>query len=216
MAEARIDKFNLNPFLDGPTEFLTKHMALELLTVKQFKVIFGEFIDAYKRMDYPIRALPAIRIYNETWNKEADSGWILGEVLVDIIFPASIRRGQTQTLQDTVSAALCQQFRRPTFFLRLCDLVPGLNQLGKTVNVDKSLGFEWGEDIVPLTQIRLNFRLDLRVWDDYLEQQNRTKDEPFEQTLGDLETIETEIRGLRDDLTTVEATVSIDQTIEEE
>jgi len=203
MAE-RIDKINLklgqpNPYIDGPAEFLVKSLREQLLQVEEFKLIFGDFMDAYKRMDYPLVALPALRMYNETFTKDFESWFIDGDITLDVLFPANVRRDQLQQFQDTLSSALLQQFRRPTFFESMCELVPGLNELGKRFSVDKSLGFEWGEAIVPLTQIRLNFRIDLRKWDDYLESTNRTKDDPFKRTLGDLKLLAGVIQGLLDD-----------------
>jgi hypothetical protein len=91
-------------------------------------------------------------------------------------------------------------------------LVPGLNELGKTFSVDKSMGFEWGDNVVPLTQIRVNFRINLEQWDLYLERTNRTKDSPFEETLANLERIVSTVQALRDD-SSQELTVGIDQKV---
>ena len=201
-------------FYNGPAEFLVDKMAKRLVEVSQFAKIFGDNIDGYKRMDYSIRALPAIRLYNDNYIKDYESWFINGDIKCDLILPANLRRQETQQIQDTLSAAVVQQFRRPAFFASLCEQVPGLNELGKRVTVDKSLGFEWDETEVPLTQITLNFRLDLRQWDNYLEQTNRTKDSPFVGVLADLEKIVTTIQGLRDDNETVETEIGVTQTIE--
>lgn len=212
----KLRRFKANPFLDGPTEFLIKCIADEINNVPQFSAIFLNFIDPYMRMDYPVRALPALRIYNKSWTKDAESWFINGDVTLDCIWPPSIRREETQSLPDTVSSALCQQFRRPTFFNTLVERVPGLNELGKVFGVEKSLGFEWQDALVPLTQITVNFRLDLRVWDKYLEQTNRTKDSPFAEVLGNLESIATVIKALRDDETTdVQLGLVVDTTPED-
>lgn len=211
----RINKLDSNPFLDGPAEFLVKSIAQRLLAVPQFAKIFGDSIDCYKRMDYSIRGLPAMRVYNNQFVKDYESWFINGSVTLDLILPASLRRQELQQVQDTLSAAVVQQFRRPGFFAALEGDVPGLNELGKRVEVDKSLGFEWGEQIVPLTQITLNFRLDLRKWDDYLEAQNRTKDSPFEETLGDLEKLYGVIEGLKSDSSQVQVAVETDFNLED-
>lgn len=204
------------PFVNGPVEFLVQNVARKIKEVTQWKAIFYDQIDPYKRMDYSIRSLPALRIYNDVANKEFESWFIEGDLKADIILPAVLRRNELQQIQDTLSMALLQQFRRPTFFSELCTAVPGLNELGKRFGVDKSLGFEWGESWVPLTQITINFRLDLRVWDDYLEQTDRTKDSPFETVLGTLETVATTIQGLKDDNETTEVETELEQTIENE
>ena len=100
----------------------------------------------------------------------------------------------------------------------MCDRVPGLNELGKTVNVDKSLCFDWNEDLAPLTEITLNFRIDLREWDAYVESDDRTKGTPFERTLGDLELIAATINGLKEneleDPDTVELSLEVPTTEE--
>lgn len=192
----RIDKLTPNVFLDGPAEFLAKQICADLLKVNQWKLIFGDRIDPYRRMDYSQRDFPALRIYDLGWLKENESWFITGNLYFDIILPASIRRSETQQIPATLCAALVQQLRRPTFFETLVTEVPGLNELGKTMNIDKSLAFEWGEDELPLTQLSVNFRLDLRAWDSYLETQSRTKDDPFERTLDTLTAIGVTIQGL--------------------
>lgn len=188
-------------FLDGPTEFLVSSIAAKLSATSQWKALFGDSIYPYLRMDFSIRELPGLRIYNQTFTKTGEDWFIEGDVKIDVIFPASIRRDETQQLQDTITAALLQQFREPTFFEELGVLVPGLNELGKIFSVDKSLGFDWGQQIVPMTQVTINFKIDLRQWDRYLEETYRTKDSPFVKVLGDLNSLITTIEGLRDDMT---------------
>lgn len=201
-----------NLFLTGPAEFLCKSVTDALLQIDVWKKIFGDYIDPYKRMDYPIRALPALRVYNNNFVKEFESWFIVGDIICDLIFPANIRRKETEQLPDSITAALLQQFRSPTFFQGICDITPGLNELGKRFDVDKSLAFEWEDGLVPLTQVSLNFRIDLRQWDLYLESDNRTKETPFERPLGNLEQIVTTIQGLRDD-DSVDITVGADQRV---
>lgn len=195
----RIDSLAKNPFLDGPAEFLVKTVVDEIGKVPQWKLLFGDQIDPYLRMDYGLRALPALRVYNRVWRKTSDNAWIVGDLLADVIFPASRRRAELQQVQDTVSAALLQQFRRNPFFAVCLAGCPGLNELGREISCDKSLGFLYGDDVVPLTQLTINFRLDLRKWDDYLEQTNRVSDDPFEETLANLTKIVTTIKALTTD-----------------
>lgn len=190
-----------NLYITGPVEFLCKNIADALKEEEVWKLLFGEYVDPYKRMDYPIRGVPALRIYNNQYLKAFESWFVEGDIIADIIFPASLRRTELQQIPQTVSSALLQQFRRPTFFENLCAKVPGLNELGKRFDVDKGLAFETdkSEELLPLTQITLNFRLDLRQWDAYLESDNRTKDDPFVRTLADLKKIVSTIQGLDDD-----------------
>lgn len=186
-------------FFDGPGEFLAREIVTRLKVGDPWKTLFGDAIDAYQRMDYSERAFPALRIYDRGYTKEFDSWFINGDIFIDLIWPPSIRRRETQQLPDTVASALLQQFRRPGFFAELCGAVPGLNELGKRFSVDKSLGFEWKDGVIPLTQITVNFRVDLREWDRYLERTDRTKDSPFEVAIGDLRRMVSEIQGLHDD-----------------
>lgn len=203
-------------FISGPAEYLAEKVAVAIAAVPQFALVFGPRIDAYNRIDYSTRELPALRIYNNTFIKEYESWFIHGELLLDIIFPPSLRREMEQKYQDVLVSALCQQFRRPTFFADMCAQVPGLNELGKEFSADKSLGFQRGtSEQTPLTQIRLNFRIDLRQWDLFLEGDERTKDTPFERILGRLEIVHTLIDGQRDDGNT-EETVESQQTLQEE
>jgi len=205
-------------FLTGPAEFLCLSIAEQLRIDPVWSVLFGggDFIDGYKRMDYSMRALPAIRIYNDNFKKDFESWFINGYIKIDLIFPANIRRKETQQIPDTICAALLQQFRRQSFFNAISARVPGLNELGKVVDCDKALAFEWQEDmLVPLIQCMVNFKLDLRAWDDYMESDYRTKDEPFSRPLGDLESLFTTIQALRDD-GSEELIVSSEQVIEQD
>jgi len=194
----KLDSLKDDPFVSGPLEFVCSKIA-EVMRASEFRVLFGTSVDSYQRMDYSMRELPALRIYNQQLTKEFESWFIEGDVLIDCIFPASVRRNEIQQIQDTVSAALLQQFRRPSMFDAVASGVPGLNELGKTFSMDKALGFEFGDQAVPLTQIRANVRLDLRQWDLYLEETDRTKDPPFEAILGALQTFKTQVDATTDE-----------------
>src|ERR1019366_3303506 len=149
----RLDTLTPQLFLDGPTEFLVKTVAAQMAAVPQFKKLFGDSIAAYERLDFSERELPALRVYNLAFQKTSDDGFITGDLKLDIIWPAQIRRVELQQYPDTITSALIQQFRRVSFFQACQAQVPGLNQLGFNLSVNKELGFEWGDNIVPLTQI---------------------------------------------------------------
>lgn len=204
-------------FISGPAEYLAKKVVEELKKEPKWVEIFGDAIESYDRMDFSTRDLPALRVYEKGYVKQYESWFIDGDLLIDMILPASLRRDELQYIQDTLSSALLQQFRREPFFEALLAKLPGLNEMGKTFTVDKSLGFEFGGDsgeIVPLTQIRLNFRIDLRIWDDFLADDFRTKEDPFKRTLGELKRVVTIIQGLKDNKT-IDPELGIDQNIEE-
>ena len=200
-------------FITSPGEFLCVQSARILQESPSWRALFGDNIDPYKRMDYSQRSLPALRIYNDAYDKQSESWFIDGDLVIDMILPPSLRRSDLQQIPDTISSALLQQFRRVDFFNAVSAVVPALNELGKKFHVEKALAFEWNEDLVPLVQIRVNFKIDLRIWDSYLESDYRTKDDPFERTLGDLRTIATTIQGLNDD-DTVNVSIPFDTSIE--
>lgn len=198
-AKDLIDKLKINPFIDGPTEALVKSVVQLIAGVREFCYIFGENIDGYERTDYSERQLPALRVYNRTYRKEHESHYINGELCLDVVYPADLRREELQRFQDVVTSALLQQFRRPNYFASALALVPGLNELGKTFDVDKTLGLALDDGWVPLSQTKANFRIDLKMWDAYLESTGREKDDPFNVTLKDLRTIATQILPKLDD-----------------
>lgn len=198
-AKDLIDKFKVNPFIDGPTEALVKVTAQLFSAVKEFRYIFSDNIDTYERFDYSERSLPALRVYNKTYRKEQESHYIMGELCLDVAYPADLRREELQRFQDILTSAMLQQFRSPPFFAQAIELIPGLNELGKTFDIDKSLGLQLDEGWVPLSQMKANFRIDLKVWDAYLESTGRTKEDPFNFTLKDLKTVATQILPQRDD-----------------
>lgn len=211
----RIDQLTLDGapqlYIDNPAEFLVIRIVERLREVPQFSAVFGDNLDGYERMDYSMRSLPALRVYNLNYSKDAESWFVTGEIIMDVIFPADLRRRELQQYADTISGALIQQFRRTQFFTALCSDVPGLNELGKTVRVDKSGQFNYEDQYAPVTQLVLNFRLDLRVWDEYLVETLRTVDDPFEVTLGNLDLIAARIRGLNDQ---AEVEVEVRQDVE--
>lgn len=204
----RIELIKPDLFIDGPAEYLSFKVAEEIALVPQFLSIFGEFIDGYKRMDYGFMNLPALRIYNNSYKKEFESWWINGELIIDAIYPPSILREELQRVPDVISNALLQQFRRPSFLRSLKSKLPGLNELGKSFDVDKSLAFEFDETLAPLTQMRVNFRINLEEWDRHLIETNRTKDDPFEETLASLDKVVSVINGLKENTEQVQVSIT--------
>lgn len=191
----RIETLEPNPFISGPGDLLAFVCKTLIGQVPQFKKVFGPSIDEYERDDYSFRELPALRIYNLQFEKEHESHYIRGNIHLDVIFPPSLRREERQRFQDIVSSALLQQFRRPSFFAACSDQVPGLNELGKVFSGDKTLGLKVEDGYAPLTHLTANFRIDQKVWDEYLESKGRTKDDPFEITLRTLDQIVSKIEG---------------------
>lgn len=202
-----------NPFINGPGDYLCQKIIEELRKEPKWVQMFGDNMDAYERFDYSMRALPALRVFNQIYRKETESHYIVGDVHIDVILPPFLRRNELQVVQDLFSSALVQQFRRIQFFHALRLAVPSLNELGKSYDVDKTLGMQFDEEILPITRMTANFRLDLKAWDDYLTSDNRTKEDPFTRTLGVLKRIVTVIQA-NNDVPEVVEEVGLDQTIE--
>ena len=74
-----VESLETNLFLTGPAEFLCKEVANLIYETTPWAQIFGDNIDGYKRMDYPQRALPVMRIYNDTFTKSFDSWFVEGD-----------------------------------------------------------------------------------------------------------------------------------------
>lgn len=201
-------------FLDGPGEAVVNSTVDEFKKIAQFQQLFSDSIANYERDDFGISSLPAIRFFNESYRKETESHYITGELKCDIILPPSLRREEVQNVQDVLSAAMIQQFRSPMFFEALKIVIPGLNELGKTFDVDKSKAMVWNDDLCPMIRMTINFRIDQKIWDAYLEREGRTKDRPFEVTLGNLKKILGRIDGVpAEDASVVDVTLGTSQKI---
>ena len=202
-----------NLFLTQPGEFLVETVASQLRSTSVWAELFSaEAIESYDRMDFSMRDLPAMRIYVDEYVKNAETWYENGDVLIDMIWPASIRRNDLTRLPSTVAGAMIQQLRSDTFFEAIAAKVPGLNELGKIVRANFNLVFKYENDLFPLTRLTVNYRILLAEWDEYAESDYRTKDEPFARTLEDLKRIVTTIKGLEEiDPDDSEVEIQIDQ-----
>jgi hypothetical protein len=215
MSNERINLLTPNPFISSPGDLLCHWTANLISQVPQFKKVFGSFIEGYMRMDHAIRNLPAVRIYQEeSQTMEADNWFIVGTLMLDILLPANLRREELHTVSDMLSNALLQQFRRTSFFQAVRAQVPGLNYLGQSITISKNRAFQFDENtLVPCVVMSINFRIDLREWDEFLESTNRTVDDPFEITLANLSLIDTIIDPQNDDGTDSGVTVPVTQNV---
>lgn len=215
---ARIDEISPDVFKDGPADYLVKQIALLIGNEPHFKKVFGEQVADYDREDFPIRGLPALRVYCFDYEKTSEmSGYIEGTIQMDVILPPSLRRADTEKFSSIIANAMMQQFRRLPFFSAMRGVVPGLNELGKHFSVDKRLVYQNTEqaDECPVVHMTANFRIDLKEWDEYLESQGRTREDPFDKTLENLREITAVIQGIRvdADLTTKDVSISTDQKV---
>lgn len=197
----RIDLLELPSWLLQPGDKIVASMVTELRKEPVFAAIFGESIEPYMRADFGVRDLPALRVFDPSGKKDAETWFSDGFIRAEVIFPPAIRREQLQAYPSVVRSALMAQFRREPFFAAVRAAVPGLNRLGWSFSWDNTLGFipRDTENVCPMLQITLDWRVDLAEWDRYLESDDRTVDEPFKKTLGDLERIIATANALLDD-----------------
>lgn len=184
----RLDQIENPSWFLQPADGIVAGMVALLKMEPVFAKIFGEEIDGYKRMDYGARAFPAMRIYSDTGRNEGVTWYAQGDVKVDVILPASVRRDDLQVFADRVTSVLFAQIRRQPFLDSMRKLVPGLNELGKLFSWDKGLAFQpaESEDLFPMVQLVVHYRVLMEEWDRFLESDERTVDQPFERTLDDL------------------------------
>lgn len=184
----RIDILAAPSWFLQPTDKIVPSVVEGLKAEPLFADMFGDAIEPYQRGDFSVRDLPALRVFDPSGKKDAETWYGDGVLRLEVIFPPAIRREELQAYPSLVRAALLAQFRREAFFQAVRAKVPGLNRLGWSFSWDNTLGFvaRDTEEICPMVQITLDWRVDLAEWDRYLESDDRTVDEPFKQTLGDL------------------------------
>lgn len=218
-------------FLTGPGQYLVKQTLLQLSGVelangtKPFCTVFGPYavkatkgakgsdapIDQqqrwadYPRMDWSIRQLPAISIFEEApEDKSSDNAWLNGSISMQIVWPPSFRRSDLSRVPAAFKGAI-QNFFASQYVADMLDehasierpmKVPGLNEFGKVMSWQPNVeGIVEGQ-MVPVTILSIKYRIDLRSWYRFLEFDARTKGDPFERTLSDLVEIFGEYDGV--------------------
>lgn len=209
----RINILEAPSWMLQPTDKIVPAICAELANEPVFKEMFGEAIEPYMRGDFSVRDLPALRVFDPNGRKDAETWYSEGIIRAEVIFPPSIRRAELQAYPALVRSALLAQFRRDSFFSAMRKQVPALNRLGWSFSWDNTLGFvaRDADEVCPMVQITIDWRVDMAEWDRYLESDDRTTDEPFEKTIGDLKKIVAKANALLDDGT--EAVVEIPATV---
>lgn len=200
-------------FLTGPGQVLAQHVIDAMSSVLPFSELFGPSKDKdgkyslrwadYARADWSIRELPAINIYEgSTEEKESSQAFVNGSLEIQVFWPPNLRRSDTARMQKILQAAVLNFFESDVAF-NLLDpgvpeantsplRVPALNAIGRQMSWTPNFDAVVAEQIVPATLVDVRYRLDLRSWYRYLEEDDRTKEKPFERTLEPL----TEVRGV--------------------
>lgn len=211
-------------FLSTPGEDIVAKTIMQLQKVQgnkdkngkvtyPFQMLFGPYTPEkpcrwadYQRFDWSTRMLPAINIFEgQVLEKQSDNAYLTGNISFQVYWPGSARRSDLMRLQNAFSGILTNFFNSDYVKAMLDELyyiqrdakVYGLNEYGKlstwTPNTE---GVTEEGELVPVTVVDVKYRIDLRSWYRALEFQNRTKEEPFRETLDDLSVIGGEYDGV--------------------
>jgi hypothetical protein len=197
----RLDLLSAPDWLLQPGDGIVVAMVEQIRHVPTFRRIFGDSIESYMRQDFGVRELPALRCWALNGRKESETAYYGGDIRVDVILPPSIRRQELQAFPNLLTSALIAQFRRQSFFEAVRATCPALNRLGWTFGHDNTAGFipKDSDELCPLVMVTIDYRVNLDEWDRYAESDDRTRDEPFERTLGDLERMAILLQAVLDD-----------------
>lgn len=212
----------LKAFLDSPGEFIVANTLLQLSKVPQYVELFGKYTplyDAdkhrvgvndlqrwtdYQRTDWSMRQLPAISVFeSNNESKQSSNGWLTGNISIQVYWPASQRRSDWSrvheafkgTILNFFESALVRDMLDEHFSIKREEKVAGLNEYGKEITWTPNVEGLVENQFVPVTVIDIRYRVDLRAWYRFLEEDYRTKDQPFERTLADLVELRGEILG---------------------
>lgn len=189
-------------FLTGPGEDLVPKLLLQLSSVPQMKELFGPYIADttgnktsdqqrwadYNRMDWSIRQLPAINVFEAaTENRDSDQAFLRGTVQIQVYWPPNFRRGDLARVPAAFRGILNNFFSSHYTRLMFDEIywhqrpmkVNGLNELGKMLTWSPNVEGLVEAEMVPVTILDVQYRIDLRSWYRALEFQTRTKKDPF-------------------------------------
>lgn len=211
-------------FLTTPGEDLVTKTILQLTKVQgnkdkngkptfPFQLLFGPYSTTnqarwadYQRFDWSTRMLPAINIFEgQAVEKQSDNAYQTGNISFQVYWPGSARRSDLMRLQNAFSGVLTNFFASDyvkdmldeIYFVQRDAKVSGLNEYGKMITwTPNTEGVTEEGELVPVTIVDVKYRIDLRSWYRALEFQNRTKEEPFQNTLDDLSVIGGEYDGV--------------------
>lgn len=193
-------------FLTSPGEDLVAKTLLQLSSVKGMVELFGKYTPKrqdqrwadYQRMDWGLRQLPAINIFEaQTEDKTSDQAWLNGSIQFQIFWPANFRRSDLArvpsafkgVLQNFFSSKYVTSMLDELYFISRPQKVYGLNEYGKVMNWSPQTEGLVESELVPVTILDVRYRIDLRSWNRALEFMGRTKEDPFEVSLANLTSI---------------------------
>lgn len=219
-----------NIYLTGPGEMLVANTLMQMSTIQNavgaaFVQLFGPYTALkdqqrwadYSRFDWSIRQLPAINVYEaESQDKTSSNAWVNGTIAVMVLWPPNQRRSDLARVQMAFNGALQNFFESQQVVDMLDELywiqrpakVPGLNEYGKIMTWVPNVEGLVEDQMVPVTLVNVKYRLDLRAWYRALAFQNRTKLEPYYDSLSDLTVIGGNYAGvINDDGTDVQVEI---------
>lgn len=204
-------------FLSGPSEYLVAMTLIQLAAVTgpdpkkpgPFVSLFGPYKIPtglasdeqqrwadYERMDWSIRQLPAINVFEAATAeaKDSDQAFLRGNIQFQVFWPPNFRRPDSRRVEVAFKGALQNFFASQYVTAMLDELyyvqrpvkVYGLNEYGKTMNWTPNTQAIVENEVVPVTIMDANYRIDLRSWYRALEYMGRTKENPFAVTLAPL------------------------------
>lgn len=200
----------VDALLTGPGIDLIPKLLMQMAKVPGFVKIFGPYKPQsergnteqrwadYQRMDWSLRALPAINVFEaQAATKESDEAFFNGTISMQIFWPANFKRPDARRVEVAFQGALQNFFNSKYVHTMLDELywierpekVYGLNTLGKMLTWTPNVEGIVETESVPVTIVDIQYRIDLRAWHRALEHMNRTREEPFKETLSDLTTI---------------------------
>lgn len=205
-------------FLSSPGEDLVNKLMFQMNKIKGFKELFGEFKSKeqqkstdqqrwadYNRQDWSIRQLPAINIFeSQSETKQAENGYITGNISIQVFWPANFRRSDLSRVPSAYKGAMlgffssdfCKDMLDELYYNQRPEKVYGLNELGKNLTWSPNVEGLVESELVPVTILEVQYRIDLRAWYRALEYMGRTKENPFAVTLDDLVGIDGVFQGI--------------------
>lgn len=200
-------------FLTQPAQDLVIKLLAQMASVKGMLALFGPYTPKkaeqrwadYQRFDWSMRQLPAINVFESgIEDKTSDQGFLNGTLQIQVFWPASFRRSDLMRIPNAFKGVLEQFFASKytkdmldeLYFIQRPMKVYGLNELGKTLTWSPNTEGFVGSETVPVTILDVKYRIDLRSWYRALEFMGRTKDNPFEETLANLNLIRGEYDGI--------------------
>jgi len=198
-----VKKETLAPFLSTPGDDLVAKTLMQLAAVPQFVKLFGPYVKDkqdqrwadYQRMDWSIRMLPCIAVFeSQSEQKTSDSAWLVGNVTMHVYWPPSQRRSDLARvpaifkgiLENFFGSQFVTDMLDELYYIERPSKVFGLNEYGKEMTWTTNVEGIVESEMVPVTMVDVRYRIDLRAWKRALEYFGRTKENPFEKTLDDL------------------------------